>query len=744
MKGTVITFDSKLGAKVSVEGKEFEYIADKKVLEKAGITSLNVGDEIFFVPGNQKGNQVKISKITKEEALSVEECFEKVSLSSRDANANTSTVFSNPYSFVPSLSPSVKKESSFKKPFVAHDRYEGLSGIINCRLKTLTPCFTSDTHFEEEKGKHKKLDFFSLDKKSNQWRLPAISGSTLRGVIRSVCETVSNSTFTAISSGILDYRALSQASKLKCGRVIALPTETTMGEIRLLKSAKLAFDDIPANATDTCEGWARIEDDLNRRGQVIGKIAVDCSTENPNDNQYKHGYFKLTGRNVLLGENGISTKKYERFFYEIGNQIVTFSLEEAKKYKELIETQNEEAKRQNEAIKEQYSNEKARYENDPDYLSTKDICDRRHTPLAIEQLVYFQQSGQTAVNLGYVSIPRWKYEKAIHQKLESQFHPAEDANNLCPTSRIFGFVRDKKLSKKKDNEGKSAYAGRVYFADAKIDLTKGKVKYDENLVLEILSSPKPTTREFYLRNRENPTDVWILKPNGQKQEHKGYNEDDMTLRGRKFYWHQEDKGQYRRRNDEETSQNSTLKMILAKDNEFVFTVRFENLEEYELGLLLWSLALEEKMAHKIGMGKPLGLGSVEITIDSLQIIERNTRYQKLFQDDGKLQEGITVESNWRDKYVAKFTEWMREQFGMDFGELENVKALQKILHYDKGSPNPTDSSHPIHYPLRQNSDDKNYEWFMENRKPENVRNDRSQVLPYPIPVAGIADYLKRN
>lgn len=738
MKGKVTYFDNKFGAKVSVEGKDSEYVADKKVLEKAGISSLAIGEEIFFVPGRQKGNQIKISKIMQEEILLVEECFEKVDLPSRDRGTNNSTFFSNPYSFVPVLKPLCEKESSFKKPFVAHDEYKGLSGIIACRLKTLTPFFTSDTHSEEEESSHKTLDFFSHDSNKNNLRLPVVSGSTLRGVIRSVCEAVSNSTFTAISSEVLDYRALNQASKLKCGRIIKLPTETEKGEIQLLRSARLAFDDIPEGATDSKEGWARIEANINREGHEVGKIVVDCTTVDPKVAQYRKGYFKLTGRNL------IDKKQNERFFYEAENQKVMFSSDEARKYNELIEAQNEAARRQNEAVKEHYNNENVRYETDPDYLSTKDICDRRNVPLAIGHLVYFQQEDQTAKNLGYVSIPRWQYEKAVHQKLESYFHPAEDANSLCPTSRIFGFVRDKKISKKEDSEGKSAYAGRISFSDAKLDLTKSKVKYDENLVLEILSSPKPTTREFYLTNQGDPSDVWVSNRKGQKQEHKGYNEDDMILRGRKFYWHQEDKGQYRRRGDEETSQNSTLKMILAKDNEFVFTIRFENLEAHELGLLLWSLALEEKMAHKIGMGKSLGLGSVEITVDSLQIINRETRYQNLFQANGKFQEGITTESNWPDKYATRFTEWMKEHFGKDFGELENVKALQRILHYDKDSPNPVGSLHPVHYPLRRISDDKNYEWFMENRKPENVKNNRSQVLPYPIPVAGIDDYLKRN
>ncbi len=70
--------------------------------------------------------------------------------------------------------------------------------------------------------------------------------------------------------------------------------------------------------------------------------------------------------------------------------------------------------------------------------------------------------------------------------------------------------------------------------------------------------------------------------------------------------------------------------------EFTFRVHFENLSESELGALCWVLHPHgepgRRYCHHLGMGKPLGMGAVELHA-RLHIINRPQRYKKLFSND---------------------------------------------------------------------------------------------------------------
>jgi hypothetical protein len=54
-------------------------------------------------------------------------------------------------------------------------------------------------------------------------------------------------------------------------------------------------------------------------------------------------------------------------------------------------------------------------------------------------------------------------------------------------------------------------------------------------------------------------------------------------------------------------------------------VRFNNLTNLELGALLEALQLPSGCSHRLGMGRPLGLGSVRIT-SRLRLVDRAARY----------------------------------------------------------------------------------------------------------------------
>ena len=64
---------------------------------------------------------------------------------------------------------------------------------------------------------------------------------------------------------------------------------------------------------------------------------------------------------------------------------------------------------------------------------------------------------------------------------------------------------------------------------------------------------------------------------------------------------------------------------------FTSRIRFENLSNVELGALLMALDLPDKCAHKLGMAKPLGLGSVKIST-KLFLSDRKTRYSSIISE----------------------------------------------------------------------------------------------------------------
>lgn len=75
----------------------------------------------------------------------------------------------------------------------------------------------------------------------------------------------------------------------------------------------------------------------------------------------------------------------------------------------------------------------------------------------------------------------------------------------------------------------------------------------------------------------------------------------------------------------------TIIKLIPVGVKFKSKIRFENLLAEELGALLFALQLPANCCHKIGMGKPIGMGSIKIT-PSLFISERKQRYSSLLAE----------------------------------------------------------------------------------------------------------------
>lgn len=92
-----------------------------------------------------------------------------------------------------------------------------------------------------------------------------------------------------------------------------------------------------------------------------------------------------------------------------------------------------------------------------------------------------------------------------------------------------------------------------------------------------------------------------------------YDDERPVLRGRKLYWHRHETYAPPLPND-----NTNVQAIyhpLAAGATFTFTVSFERLTLTQLGALCEAIDYPAGHAHKLGLGKPFGLGSVRLNVD---------------------------------------------------------------------------------------------------------------------------------
>ncbi len=175
--------------------------------------------------------------------------------------------------------------------------------------------------------------------------------------------------------------------------------------------------------------------------------------------------------------------------------------------------------------------------------------------------------------------------------------------------------------------------GRVFFGDAVAEGEKSDW-FEEIMVPQILASPKITCFQHYLTQDGTKNEEALTTY---------LNGDHTTIRGTKMYWHRWDDGQRLDAIKEADKYNDLLKDLQKKEvkkindtqhtiirpvkENVVFSgqVRFNNLTDIELGALLAALSLPEGCAHKLGMGKPLGLGSIQIE-PKLYLVDRSDRY----------------------------------------------------------------------------------------------------------------------
>lgn len=334
-------------------------------------------------------------------------------------------------------------------------------------------------------------------------------------------------------------------------------------------------------------------------------------------------------------------------------------------------------------------------ELDPRNKNTKTTFSRRNDVLGPP--IFYVEPGRGERTVTYFGhSPNFRIPARLHGSKRAatpfDFVPEHLRSGSKPdlAEAIFGWVEDKQDRP----DLKDQRAGRIFVGDARLIAGQDDVWYsDEPITPHILGSPKPTTFQHYLvqsrANGHDPDDKASLA-------HYGTPPSETQIRGHKLYWHKGtnpdikasakelDRDPRSGRNRKE-NQLTRIKPVKAGVR-FHFRIHLENLRDEELGALLWALALpiddENDYCHKIGMGKPLGMGAVHIA-PSLTVSDRQGRYQTLFAGDD-----WHTATNTGDvrKYLTAFETCMQQALGTDapFSEIERIQQLLTMLQWREG------------------------------------------------------------
>ncbi|MBU4262981.1 MAG: hypothetical protein KKC76_14085 [Proteobacteria bacterium] len=167
---------------------------------------------------------------------------------------------------------------------------------------------------------------------------------------------------------------------------------------------------------------------------------------------------------------------------------------------------------------------------------------------------------------------------------------------LCPACSLFGTIGEENFHCK----------GRIWFSDAQ--LLAGSLKTG-SFIIKQLNSPKPHHHATYGKSK---------KPGG-------------ALAGRKFYYHHKKPKNFKVTPGPRTF---AINEYATPECLFQFRTHLDIISEKEFSDFLLALELVEGLGHKIGLGKAIGLGSCQISIDREKsaIYRPSDRYSSLVND----------------------------------------------------------------------------------------------------------------
>ena len=619
--------------------------------------------------------------------------------------------FTNPYHFVP-----LEKGCSRNVDFAELVKEDNLrTGWIECRLETLTPVFIpntlNDDFFEtrESNGNGseieiKSYDFYShTDNRANREETgsPVIPGSSLRGPIRAAFEALTNSCLSTTDDDHVLFKRVTTPAK-NPGRLIRENGEWKIVECEKYGIAKANTRNDPNNFSQKINQWHdgtevhfTIGGSYLKENFKTKKMFKIFDYVGSIDTQPWKGAIKGY---LHKGEPFGRRKHHESVFVETRNafpvpeKAVVNLLENYKLYQD--ETVNLHKKQ----------------EEHDGYSSNLRNAESAAIDKLAGTLVYYQKhSGR------YYLCPAAIGREVFHNRLRdllgegvASYSPCTDNSRLCPACALFGFAGNSSGSA--DDKKRNALASRVGFTDARLE-PGTTAAFSAPVILPELAGPKPSATEMYLKKPgglKKTAAIWnydyaCSREGGKLKDIPGYK---PKIQGRKFYWHHKQiktfAGENRRLGNNSIPFSDRLVQVrpLASGNSFNFKVHFNRLSPAELDRLVWVLSLggNPDLAHKIGMGKPVGLGSVRIEIKEIKL-------RRLALENGVF-DYTFITKDWLEGQGAA----VEKNLGCSETTL---KAFKQIADFKSC---PDDIAYPYCKDERGRELAEHYHWFVGNKR----------------------------
>ena len=504
----------------------------------------------------------------------------------KNGNGSNNNYSYAPYNFIP-LSKRVIKRYEDIKDLPGHNEFvEGtLSGEIEYTIENITDLIISD-------GNSK----FFRDVNGNF----AIPGSTLRGKLRSNINILG---FSAVGEDIQDERFLyrrfaSKSSNLnkeynnRLGMKIERVNGKTFSTLQNVNSGyvkKINDEEYVIIKSKEIKGktYFRIsEEDLankyngmsginfmndRRKTKSYEPYTKEISFEiNDNNKGIKSigPKDKLKNNGYLLSSGSIYGKKSHYIINEIDDdgEIIKLSPDDIRIYKKYY-------------IKDK----KVKLNSNGFYSLPEDKNE-------LKPVFYVRYNGK--IYFGFTQYLRMFYDKSIHDGIPS----VHKENVLDYKKAIFGFTN-----------GNKGYKSRISVEDA---IAVGNVKTTKHTM--VLGEPKATCVQLY------------LSQDGDRDSLHSYN-GEFEIRGIKYYWLKEFV-----KPEEAKGNVNSVEEAVAKGTKFKGKIKFKNLNEDELGLLVWALYIHKDANQNIGKGKPYGFGNIKIKDIVIKVDNTEEKYNDIF------------------------------------------------------------------------------------------------------------------